>query len=106
MSVTCAFLVLVYSPVTDILPDAVLISSLSIASRLGLPCVILTSPSDDSDSGNEFSRVVTPGSGMQLFSAGLGRVESWAPLDKSDCDAAAEPVIKIRIDTVKEGGAS
>jgi hypothetical protein len=90
-------------PLTDILPEVLLTSSLSSASIFGLPDSILTPRSDKNDSDNEF-RLVTTCSGLS-FSVALGILE-LSSLDEFDGVVYEEAVIKTRIETAKEGGAS
>jgi hypothetical protein len=91
-------------PLTDILPEVPLTSSLSSASKLGLPVSILTPRSDKNDSDNEFL-LITTCSGPPFFSVGLEMLE-LSSLDELDCVVDEEAVIKMRIETAKEGGAS
>jgi hypothetical protein len=79
----------VYLPLTDILPDVMLISSLSKASIFGLPLFNSTPPSNEGDG----SASATLCAGALFFSSEVERAKI-SSLDKLIC-AFAAPVTKI-----------
>jgi hypothetical protein len=63
---------------------------------------MLTPRNDNSIDDVKEPFLFTTCSGVPFFSVGLERLES----SSIDCDIDGEPVSKIRMDTVKEDGAS